>query len=112
MLVTGFHGSVKERYRQAILEMNASRGYVISVDINSGMNGDSGAGETVVCSDLTVTVQFVKQGQLTEAAAGYMKRLVCVDIGIADTENLELLREEQLVPRLDTRLRNYISAQL
>ena len=112
MLGTGFHGSVKERYRQAILEMNASRGYVVSVDINSGMNGDSGAGETVVCSDLTVTVQFVKQGQLTEAAAGYMKRLGCVDIGIADTENLELLREEQLVPRLDTRLRNYISAQL
>lgn len=45
MLGTGFSGNLKKHYRDAILEINASRGYVVSVDINSGMNGDSGAGE-------------------------------------------------------------------
>ena len=66
----------------AVEEMNASGARVISVDINSGMNGDTGEAETAVRSDLTVTVGFVKRGLVTENAGRYMKRLVAADIGI------------------------------
>ena len=82
LLGTGFQGSLREPWRSAVEEINASGARVISVDINSGMNGDTGEAETAVRSDLTVTVGFVKRGLVTENAGHYMKRLVVADIGI------------------------------
>ena len=91
LLGTGFSGSVRENYRAAIEEINASSAFVVSVDINSGMNGDSGEAELAVRSDLTVTIGFVKNGLVTENAGNYMKRLVCTDIGIC------LIKEENRI---------------
>ena len=108
LLGTGFSGNLKENYRDAIFEMNSSKAFVVSVDINSGMNGESGAGETVVSSDLTVTVEFVKTGQLNPIAGDYMRRLVCVQIGILDSERLGFIAEECDVPWLDRQIRRYI----
>lgn len=86
MLGTGFHGVPRESYRNAIREINALGAYVVSVDINSGMNGDGGEVTDAVRSDLTVTIGFVKKGLVTDQAAGYIGRLVCVDIGIVLSE--------------------------
>ena len=91
LLGTGFSGSVRENYRIAIEEINATDAYIVSVDINSGMNGDTGEAEIAVVSDLTVTIGYVKTGLVTENAGKYMKRLVCVDIGIV------LVKEEQKI---------------
>lgn len=82
LLGTGFQGALRENYRTAIEEINASDAQVISVDINSGMNGDTGEGELIVRSDLTVTIGFVKNGLITPNAGNYMRLLVCADIGI------------------------------
>ena len=82
LLGTGFQGALRENYRTAIEEINASDAQVISVDINSGMNGDTGEGELIVGSDLTVTIGFVKNGLVTPNAGNYMRQLVCADIGI------------------------------
>ena len=82
LLGTGFQGALRENYRVAIKEINASNAQVICVDINSGMNGDTGEGELIVRSDLTITIGFVKNGLVTPNAGNYMKRLVCADIGI------------------------------
>ena len=95
LLGTGFSGSLREDYRQAVEAINAAQAYVISVDINSGMNGDTGEGEVVVQSDLTVTIGYVKTGLVTEKAGKHMKRLVCADIGI------RLIREEGILPEKD-----------
>lgn len=88
LLGTGFCGSVREPYRNAIGAINSSGAYIVSADINSGMNGDSGEAELAVYSDLTVTIGFVKTGLITPSAGKYIKRLVCTDIGIV------LLKEE------------------
>lgn len=82
LLGTGFRGQLRENYRTAIEVINASKAYVVSVDINSGMNGDTGDAELAVCSDLTVTIGYVKRGLISENAGRHMKRLVCADIGI------------------------------
>lgn len=82
LLGTGFHGALRDNYRSAIKAINASGAWVVSVDINSGMNGDTGEAELAVRSDLTVTIGFVKNGLLTDNAGAHMKRLVCTDIGI------------------------------
>lgn len=88
LLGTGFQGSVRDNYRSAIEAINECPAYTVSVDINSGINGDSGSCEIAVRSDLTVTIGFVKNGLITENAGKYMKKLVCTDIGIV------LIREE------------------
>lgn len=82
LLGTGFRGGLRENYRAAIEAINASHAYVVSVDINSGMNGDDGSAELAVRSDLTVTIGYVKRGLLTENAGRHIGRLVCADIGI------------------------------
>ncbi len=82
LLGTGFQGSLREPWLSAVKEINNSRAKTISVDINSGMNGDTGEAETAVRSDLTVTIGYVKRGLVTENAARYMNKLVAADIGI------------------------------
>ena len=82
LLGTGFAGAVREPYSTAIKEINASGARVISVDIPSCMNGDTGEAMTAVRSDLTVTIGYVKTGLIKEDAGNYMSRLVCADIGI------------------------------
>ena len=101
LLGTGFQGDVRENYRQAIEEINASGAFVISVDINSGMNGDTGEAELAVRSDLTVTIGFVKHGLVEEKPGKYMKRLVCADIGIVLIQEEGFITGETCPPWLD-----------
>jgi len=101
LLGTGFSGTVRGNYRDAIEAINASGAFVISVDINSGMNGDSGVAELAVRSDLTVTIGFVKTGLVTENAGNYIKRLVCAYIGIVLVREEGFITEETCPPWLD-----------
>ena len=82
ILGTGFTGEVRGAARNAIESINESGAFVISVDINSGMNGDTGEAALAVRSDLTVSIGYLKTGLVTEAAKKYIGRLVNVDIGI------------------------------
>ncbi len=83
LLGTGFSGEVRAPYSTAIREMNACGARVVSVDIPSGMNGDTGeTSASAVRSDLTVTIGFVKHGLIADHAGQYISRLVCADIGI------------------------------
>ena len=82
ILGTGFTGDVRGLAKDAIEAINKSGAYVISVDINSGMNGDTGEATLAVKSDLTVSIGYYKQGLVTEAAKEYIKEMTNVDIGI------------------------------
>ena len=101
LLGTGFSGTVRGNYRDAIEAIHESGAFVISVDINSGMNGDTGEAELAVRSDLTVTIGFVKTGLVTENAGKYTKRLVCADIGIVLVREEGHITEENCPPWLD-----------
>ena len=101
LLGTGFSGTVRGSCRDAIEAINASEAYVISVDINSGMNGDTGEAELAVRSDLTVTIGFVKTGLVAENVGNYMKRLVCADIGIVLIQEEGFITDETCPPWLD-----------
>ncbi len=82
ILGTGFVGDVRGTARDVIEAINKSGAYIISVDIPSGMNGDTGEASLAVVSDLTVSIGFIKQGLVTDAAKKYIKALTNVDIGI------------------------------
>ena len=102
---TGFKGEVKGKAKTAIELINASGAYVVAVDINSGLNGDSGmcgnAGQTqtwdskltascakdfCVRSDITISIGSFKPGHFLNMAKDVMKQKVNCDIGIRPVE--------------------------
>lgn len=89
ILGTGFSGEVRGSARDAIEIINSMRpeATVISVDINSGMNGDTGEAGLAVESDLTVSIGFLKTGFFKGRAEELIGRLVNVDIGIILNES-------------------------
>ena len=83
---TGFVGEVREPVYSIIKAVNNSRAEVVSADINSGMNGDTGESDICIDSDLTVSIGFLKKGLITEEAKKHIGRLVNMDIGIVVEE--------------------------
>ena len=79
---TGFRGEVKEPAKSAIGKINSSGAYVVSADINSGLNGDTGLGDLYVISDLTVSIGTFKYGHFLGHSDVAMKKKVNCDIGI------------------------------
>ena len=82
ILGTGFSGDVRGTAHDAIEAINASGAYIVSADINSGLNGNTGTGTTFVKSDLTVSIGDFKLGHFSGLAGEAMKEKVNVDIGI------------------------------
>ncbi len=98
---TGFSGEPRALYASAINAINTSGAYVVSADINSGLNGDTGLGTTYVVSDLTVSIGDYKPGHFTGLAYGAMKDRVNVDIGIQIQGEYIFLNEPDLVVLVD-----------
>lgn len=86
LLGTGVKGEVRQPQADAIKAMNESESPVLSVDIPSGVNADTGAvGGCAVLADMTVTFAFPKVGLLTGAGISCTGDLIIADIGIPDT---------------------------
>ena len=79
---TGFKGEPKGNAKALIDAINESGAYVVSADINSGLNGQSGLGNTCVKSDLTVSIGTYKAGHYLGKAKDKIGSLVNIDIGI------------------------------
>lgn len=94
ILGTGFSGEVQGVYRRAIEAINKSGAYVVSADINSGLNGDNGLCDIAVKSDITVSIGTLKSGHILSRAKDFIGELVNVDIGIKILDKPYKLIEE------------------
>ena len=83
---TGFSGEVRGIAKEAIEKYNNTKAYKVSVDINSGMSGDTGTGGTVCLSDVTCSIGSFKPGHFLNRAKDVMKSKVNLDIGIDPIE--------------------------
>jgi YjeF N-terminal domain protein len=79
---TGFTGEVREPVYSLIKALNDSKASIVSADINSGMNGDTGESNICVDSDITVSIGFLKKGLVSEEGKKHIGKLVNMDIGI------------------------------
>ena len=73
LLGTGFKGEPRGLILDAINYLNNVNKPVISIDINSGLNGDNGMYEYAVKSDLTVSIGYLKPGLLLNKAKDLIK---------------------------------------
>ncbi|MBQ3126894.1 MAG: NAD(P)H-hydrate epimerase, partial [Clostridia bacterium] len=99
---TGFKGEIEDPFRTAIERINASGAYVVSVDINSGLGGDSGIGKCCVRSDLTVSLGNFKSGHFLNSAKDNIGKKVNCDIGIELLDEPAYLIEAEDIRRLFT----------
>ena len=82
ILGTGFDGKLRYNVKEIILKINASNAYKISIDIPSGLNGNTGVGKTCVKADLTVTMNNLKTGLFLSDAKDFVGQIKVVNIGI------------------------------
>ncbi len=83
LLGTGTSSPVTGPYQETIQAMNASEALVVSVDLPSGIDADTGDTlGTAVQADLTVTFGNPKLGLFLGAGIDHAGRVHCVDIGI------------------------------
>jgi len=72
LLGTGLRGTVRAEYQRLIHKVNQTEKPVLSVDIPSGLNGDSGyISGVAVNADVTVCLVGLKQGLFTASSAQY-----------------------------------------
>ena len=90
LLGTGFSGVPRGDIKDAIEAINNTNAYVISMDINSGVNGDTGDGEIAVKSDLTLSVGYLKTGMLEPCFKKWSKKVNNRNIGYTE-EDLKVL---------------------
>jgi NAD(P)H-hydrate epimerase len=80
---TGFRGRVEGPAAKAIEAINSSGSRVLSVDIPSGVAGETGAVDgPAVEADATVAIAAQKAGTVLHPGAGHAGRVEVVDIGI------------------------------
>jgi NAD(P)H-hydrate epimerase len=83
LLGTGTKGKIREPYKKIIQKINSAKIPVISVDIPSGIDADTGKKQGVaVKSNLTVTMVAIKKGLLVNDGRKHSGKLIVVDIGI------------------------------
>lgn len=82
VLGTGFFGKLQSDLKTVINTINAQDAFKISVDVPSGLNGDSGIGKTCVKADLTIAVNNLKTGHFLNDAKDFVGKIKVADIGI------------------------------
>jgi NAD(P)H-hydrate epimerase len=86
LLGTGLKGSVTGLYATIISALSGSKARVLSVDVPSGIDADTGEPLGVsVRAEKTVTFQYPKIGFKNPDAAQFLGKLIVADIGIPRT---------------------------
>ena len=86
LLGTGFRGELKDDCGKWIFLANASGHHIVSLDIPSGMEADTGkSGAHAIEADLTLTMANPKKGMLSPEGALLCGRIQVLDIGIPGT---------------------------
>lgn len=81
---TGLNREVEGKYKTAIELINSSKAFVISCDIPSGLNGDSGMPMgACVKANLTIAIQEFKLGHFINHGKDFCGEVIVKDIGIS-----------------------------
>lgn len=86
LLGSGARGELRPVYTELVREMNAlraesPRSLLLSIDIPTGLNADTGRGGAhVVMADITAAIGCVKPGMLVDGAEDAVGRLLCIPL--------------------------------
>lgn len=97
VLGIGAKGAIKDDALKAIVAINSSGLPVLSLDVPTGLDADTGAvlGDEAVFADVTVTFIGVKQGLLTHNGMDYCGHLIC------DRLQIPLMIFDRVLPEME-----------
>ncbi len=114
---TGFKGEVKGFILDLIKKVNSSNLKVVSIDIPSGLNGDSGiANPIAIKANITIYLGFAKLGFFINDGPNYIGNLEYVDFGLLEKyknlakEELEYMDKvnlNEMLPKIDRKRHKY-----
>jgi 23S rRNA (cytosine1962-C5)-methyltransferase len=82
---TGFRGPLEDFYQKLIQMINKLGTKIVSIDIPSGLNADTGCPEPeAVIADVTVTLGYPKIGFKNKASERYTGKIGIADIGLPE----------------------------
>jgi len=82
IFATGFNREVVDPIKTIIENINKSNAFIISCDIPSGLNGNTGLAQTCIKANLTVSIGYIKQGLLLNDGKNYTGNIINNNIGI------------------------------
>lgn len=82
ILGSGYTGELKEPYSSIIKSLNNINAFKCAIDVPTGLNADTGFGNIVFKSDLTVTLGEFKKGLFFGSGYEYCGEVVLKEIGI------------------------------
>lgn len=82
---TGFSGALPNRLQDLFAFLETCRGYMVSIDLPSGLSADSGEYlSRPVKADLTISVMALKKALVTQPAKDFAGEIQVVSIGIPE----------------------------
>lgn len=82
MLGSGFSGELKEPYASIVKSLNKFSAFKCAIDVPTGLNADTGFGDVIFTSDLTVTLGEFKKGLFVNRGYEFCGEVVLKEIGI------------------------------
>ena len=111
LLGTGVMGALRPNFAEAIQSINASPAKILSLDLPSGMNADTGSAEGVIVqADATISFIGAKRGMVTGGGKAATGTLIIDRLGLTDADYDGYAGHQQLrwedvksrLPRLET----------
>ena len=112
MLGSGAKGNLREPYKSLVGKINKINLPKVAIDIPTGLNADSGYGEFIFKSDLTITLGEFKKGLFFSDGAANSGEIVKGGIGISSSfyEKLEsddyIIEPEDVINLLPEKVKN------
>ncbi|NOZ73907.1 MAG: NAD(P)H-hydrate dehydratase [FCB group bacterium] len=104
ILGTGFHGELRDSIRQWTRWINQAGNQILSVDIPTGVDADTGCTSTdSVHADVTITMGYCKTGMTLEPGKSACGEVIPVDIGFPDIYEQLPGRKYSLYQKTDAR---------
>ena len=112
ILGVGVKSGLSELYINAIESINNAKKKnenikIVSIDINSGLNSDTGLYEHAVSSDMTISIGNYKSGHFLNKAKDIIKNKMNVDIGIKMLSEPYSLYEESDLKNIFKKRENF-----
>ncbi len=113
---TGFKGEIKGFLLDIINIINQSKSLKISIDIPSGLNGNTGfVNPIAIDSDITIFLGMPKIGFFINAGPNYIKKLEYVDFGLSEKYKsiakeilvMEKINYKEYLPKIDKKRHKY-----
>ena len=112
LLGTGLTGDLREPYSDAVAAMNAAGVPILSLDIATGLNADTGAiSDPVIMADSTVTFIGLKPGLVTTKGVACSGAVSVNNLGLSTllqsiTPTAKVMRWDEIIPLFAKRCRD------